>query len=308
MKKMNINIDRPEVSSEEISTKRDFSNLLKQYKQIEKTPFYVRYRLPLLSAGVIIGIGALLFTMKEKKVAADPKMNHKLVSAQAAPVEETKVTEEEKSNTVEESKSVLTRKKVKADQPVVSNFNPVVSNDRMKKDTVAATTPVSPSLPKEEVKAKMSKEEATKKIGILEKEISALKIQRRRLDLQKPIKPNMASGKTFNIDVVKNQFPQLVKYNNVEFEAASDAKDFSNDFFKTKWEDGKISQDTDGNYFVTISKGKEKHTFKAIPVFKGEAYNETVKQYEEYVRKTEGLLLQQSEKQAERDELLKIIK
>jgi predicted RNase H-like HicB family nuclease len=308
MKKMNINIDRPEVSSEEISAKRDFNSLLKQYKQIEKTPFYVRYRLPLLSAGVLVGIGALLFTMREKEVAADPKMNSKLLSAQTIPIREADVFTEENAQYHQEKKSELPTQKAKMDHLVVIDPKPIASIDVVKKDTVAPENTTSTSLPKQEVKARMTKEEATKKFGALKKEVSALNIQRRRLELQKPVKPTLASGKTFTIDFIQKEFPSLSKYKNIQFEATKDATDYKPEYCKVQWEDGKITQDKDGNYFVSVKKDKESHTFKAVPVFKGEAYTEAVKQYEEYLKNIEALSLQQSEKEAEMNELSKLIK
>ena len=113
-------------------------------------------------------------------------------------------------------------------------------------------------------------EELTKseeKIEVIQKEIKTIK-------QTKPAKPIEADKekKNFTIDVVENEYPELVVYSGTIFEVKKN-EDLPKDAYTTAWNDVKLKE-KNNSYLVQLSKGERTEEFAVIPVLEGKDYEE----------------------------------
>src|SRR6478735_5486880 len=57
MRQVKTNIDRPQVSSDEIKERQDFEALFSRYKELNQKPFYKRYWMLMVFSGILVAGG-----------------------------------------------------------------------------------------------------------------------------------------------------------------------------------------------------------------------------------------------------------
>lgn len=98
-----------------------------------------------------------------------------------------------------------------------------------------------------------------------------------------PVKPERAdpSATQFSIDYLRDEFPELQAYDDIQFEPLKGEKDFSAKLAEKTWDDVFISRTgTPGIYEIHFSAEHESHTFHAKAVASGKNYAEVLAGFE----------------------------
>jgi hypothetical protein len=101
-----------------------------------------------------------------------------------------------------------------------------------------------------------------------------------------PLMPQKAnvSHQRFNIDIDPIEFPEMKQYRSAVFEVGPEAsnKKFSNETYKTTWDDIQLSEGTQKglNYYLTLKKGIETLKIIVYPVLEGKAYDAAKKKFD----------------------------
>ena len=145
--------------------------------------------------------------------------------------------------------------------------------------------PLTPELQKELDKGiKKLEEERDAKLENLENEIASIK-------KTEPLKPGLVnkSNFNFNIDVDKEEFPELAVYEKNRFEVLPGNKEFSEKIYDVEWEDARLKEITPGEkYEISLTRGLEKRKFTVKPVFEGADFEKAMKDYKEKYKKYEA--------------------
>ncbi|MFH1319578.1 MAG: hypothetical protein ABII90_02865 [Bacteroidota bacterium] len=148
--------------------------------------------------------------------------------------------------------------------------------------------------------------------GVLSEEIKTIKKQIAKIEKQKPLKPKKLNKQrySFNIAVDPKEFPEITVYKDMQFEIGEENKNFKPELYNILWEDATITENKKGiSYNLTLTKGKDSHTFVVYPVFEGKDYDEAMQVYEQnfqqYRDKLEKRKAEEKRKQEEYEAQIK---
>lgn len=134
-------------------------------------------------------------------------------------------------------------------------------------------------------------------------EILKTETEIKNLKAEKPVEPKKVnySKYNFDIDVDKNEFPELAVFKNTRFEVGGENKDFTSEFYKTIWDDAKLTPNKKGvNYKLILTKGDLKKTVIVYPVYDETNYESAKEQFQEKNKLFEEKL---AEKEKNKNEL-----
>lgn len=141
-------------------------------------------------------------------------------------------------------------------------------------------------------------------LGKIKSEIQKVEKEIRTLSAEKPVEPKKVNyGKyNFDIDVDKNEFPELALFENTRFEVGPESsRDFTSDYYKTEWEDAQLKPNKKNvNYLLTLKKGDLKKTVIVYPVYDEANYPDAKANFDE---KMKGYSAKLEEKEKRKNEL-----
>lgn len=127
--------------------------------------------------------------------------------------------------------------------------------------------------------------EGNPELKSIKEEIVVIQKDIKKIKKTEPIQPAKASENRFifDLDVDKNEFPEMVVYEGMEFEIGDENKNFSPTLTNKEWEDISLAKNKQGKYILTLSrsvnkrKGKERNfetdtetkKFIVYPVYEG---------------------------------------
>lgn len=83
----------------------------------------------------------------------------------------------------------------------------------------------------------------------------------------------------FDLDVDPAEFPELAVYKELLFETNDTKPDFDHYYAGSTWNDIQLEKNDKGSYLMTLSKGREQHTFTVRPVFDSAGYKAAYETY-----------------------------
>lgn len=283
MRNINITNGRPEISSEEIRSRRNFPAIYEQYKTLKKDPFYKSYKrywgIFFIASLLII---AIYYVGSEKKppiYGASNDKNHPVTYSEKKESERRKFKDTESRS---KERSVLPGQR--------KNISPATDSSSGASDIATAYSIDT---------ARTTGEVISQNISVLEKEIYSLKERINKLEQGKPVKPVAARGYSFRIKILPGQFPELDKYEDVLFEVAKEEKNFSPEFVKSEWNSAKIKGNSRQGYTLTLTKRRKSVSFKVNPVFRENAFEYAMKIYTVYQHGLDSLSAVLTDKEQE---------
>lgn len=185
------------------------------------------------------------------------------------------------------------------------------------KDQVKAVADVKNNSTQEKTKVNNEVDEllAMKKDPVINKlttELTVIKTEISQISNQEPKAPKAVDKNkyNFNLDVDQKEFPEFSSFAQTRFEVGSENKGFTEEIYKTVWEDVLLSENKKGiNYKLTLKKGTQSKSFIVYPVFEGlsleqaqQVYEQKFKEYDQRLnsKKAEEL---QKEKELKAEEL-----
>ncbi len=102
-----------------------------------------------------------------------------------------------------------------------------------------------------------------------------------------PVMPNLRNTNAhhFTIDYIREQFPELEPYRNLEFEVAADEPDYKPELANETWDDVFLqSTPSPMEYTITFSKAEVTKSFRVKPVVKSQNYAEAKRIFETKMR------------------------
>jgi len=118
----------------------------------------------------------------------------------------------------------------------------------------------------------------------IKSEIQKTEKEIKMLTAEKPVEPKKVNYYKYNfdIDVDKNEFPELAIFKNTRFEVGGENKDFSSEFYKMTWDDAKLTPNKKGvNYKLTLTRGDLKKVFIVYPVYDETNFENAKKLFDE---------------------------
>jgi hypothetical protein len=260
--KRKINIDRPELSSEEIASRQDFSSVMKQLPKVTKPPIY-KTGWFITTVASIAGIAIITtnFILNDENSTLNTDLATTTEAALANNSTQDLPSTKEELPIVEEN-----------DIPAVLAHN--VSHSPIEEATEeevisASYAPVDFTYLEEEVAlAKIAYEQATADVANFKK--------------QEPTAPKYEGNpdRQFILDVDPNDFPELAAYKNLLFEVEPNDPNFSPTVYTEEWEDIGLKSKVKGkSYHLSLYKGNVSKTFTVFPVFKGADYEIAMSKY-----------------------------
>lgn len=113
-----------------------------------------------------------------------------------------------------------------------------------------------------------------------ERAVDLLELEARSLRAETPLKPARKNPEAdhFTLDVLASEFPALAAFADTEFEVRG--RGFGLDIFDRTWDEITLDRIPESNQLlVSLKDGKREQTFKAVPVFEGEAFDAAMDQY-----------------------------
>lgn len=102
-----------------------------------------------------------------------------------------------------------------------------------------------------------------------------------------PVLPNLRNNNAhhFTIDYIREQFPELEPYRNLEFEVAADEQDYKPELANETWDDVFLQPTLSPmEYTITFSKAEVSHSFRVKPVVAERNYAEAKNIFETKMR------------------------
>lgn len=169
------------------------------------------------------------------------------------------------------------------------------------RDEVAYTKTALPHIDKDD--------KPIKKLGT---ELVEIRKEIKKIESNKPLEPIKADEikYQFSIDVDAKEFPELNIYKESLFEIAAENKNFQPKYADILWTDASLEKIEGGiKYNLTLTQGKDSHTFIVYPVFKGKNYDVALKEYDKkykvYTTALQERKAEEKRKQEEYDQLVK---
>src|ERR1051325_6990922 len=149
----------------------------------------------------------------------------------------------------------------------------------------------------------------------LQGEIKSMQQEIKKMEDNKPMEPQKVNSKkkTFNLDIDPKEFPEFSSYKSVVFEVGDENKNVKSDLYTIEWEDISLKEGTvKGSYIVTVTKGNDKRSIVAYPVFEGKNYDQQMQQFKtkfsDYTTKLNTRKELEQKKQEEYNQLVLQIK
>jgi hypothetical protein len=109
-------------------------------------------------------------------------------------------------------------------------------------------------------------------LAVSQNKIQELNKQTNALKKEEPVKPikSKVDNYHFDLDVLPEEFPELVDYKGLQFEVGPENKTFNAGLYEIMWDDVKLNYNTPGkNYKINFVKNNKSSEFIVYPVYQG---------------------------------------
>ena len=144
----------------------------------------------------------------------------------------------------------------------------------------------------------------------LKKDIAELNTKIANIEKTKPVSPERSDPGTpkIKLDVLKDEFPEVAAYDGVFFQVDPYQYDFKPESASAYWDNVTIDRTKKTErYLITVSKGKEKHSFGCHPVLEGKDYDNAENIFEKLHDKYLSLLDEHTKKVKEKQKQLELL-
>lgn len=252
--KRKTNIDRPHLSSQEITSRQDFSSLMKQLPKATKPPLY-KSGWFITTVASVAGIAVITTNFILNDETSTLNSNQPIsINSEAPPT----------GNSGE-----------------IANVSSIDPKPTDLKISFAAEIDHGLSASSEDVtqKKQPSSQQIELYIKKYEEEMMNAKIAyekavdvRVQFEKNLPVKPvsNGNPDRQFVLDVNPKDFPELALYNDLLFEVEANDPNFSPTVYQEEWEDIQLkSKESGKTYYLSLFRGNISKTFSVFPVFSG---------------------------------------
>lgn len=259
-----INIDRPNLSSQEIASRQDFSSLMKQLPKVTKPPFYkTGWFITTLASVAGIAVITTNFVLNDKTSTPNQEI------ATAASTEN---LPENKSSTEF------------VDPIKTSNNDELAITFTNEKETVVDENKIVENVSNDQILGQLNLSLDEYKGEVLKTKAAYEEAKNIRINFEKnaPNKPiqNGNSDRQFVLDANPKDFPELASYKNLLFEVEANDPNFTPSVYDEEWEDIQLKTNVPGKtYYLSLYRGNISKTFSVFPIYQGSNYDTALDKY-----------------------------
>ncbi len=284
--KRKINIDRPNLSSQEIASRQDFSSLMNQLPKVTKPPFYkTGWFITTVASVTGIAVITTYFVLNEKTSTPNQELTASVSTATPPPSESVSpLIASNQMTDPEQELEVSFVSNVEMEHEVESG-EPGTQNEVSEKNEVNIDQNIE-VLKSEMLSAKMAYEEALNARLAFEKTQPQAPVNKGNPERQ------------FVLDVNPKDFPELALYKNLLFEVEENDPNFSPTVYDEEWEDIQLKTKQPGKtYYLSLFRGNVSKTFSVFPVYQGSNYTTAMSQYEQALQTYQAELQEKKSKE-----------
>jgi hypothetical protein len=151
-----------------------------------------------------------------------------------------------------------------------------------------------------------SRAESTRPLSGLQ-ELTVVKQEIEGLEKQLPEEPKTYSNKgyRFTLDVLPDEFPELLAFQGMEFEVLRGSAGWNELLYETRWDNIMIKDSKIKGYLtMTLTNDKKERHLEIYPVYGGEAYQSAMVNYKTALAKQNSLIEKKKKEYAEKEMLM----